>query len=63
MAKEKIFKCAGNCGIRAFYEKNPKSFMGRFWHWHTNFCPGWNGYMKSLPPEEQEALKKKYNLK
>lgn len=36
-------KCS-NCSLRAKYEKNPKSFMGKFWRWHINFCPGWKAY-------------------
>jgi len=33
-----------NCKLRAHYEKNPKSVLGRFWRWHINFCPGWKAY-------------------
>ncbi len=43
-------KCE-NCKLRANYEKNPKSFFGRFWRWHINFCPGWKGYFTSLSDE------------
>ena len=53
--------CA-NCKLRARYDKNPKSFLGRFWHWHIGFCPGWKGYMNTLSEEEREAYKTKYNL-
>lgn len=63
MNEQKTFKCAGECPIRAHYERNPKSLIGRFWHWHTRFCPGWKGYMNSLSEEEQQAIKAKYNLK
>ena len=35
----KSYPCE-NCKLRANYEKNPKSLMGRFWRWHINFCPG-----------------------
>lgn len=52
-----------HCSIRAKYEKNPKSLIGRFWRWHIGFCPGWRGYINSLPEEEQELLKDKYQLK
>lgn len=55
-------KCA-NCNLRAKYDKDPKSFIGRFWRWHINFCPGWKGYMASLSDEEREELRAKYNLK
>lgn len=52
-----------NCLIRAKYDKNPQSLIGRFWRWHINFCPGWKGYYNSLTKEEQQMLKEKYRLK
>jgi hypothetical protein len=55
-------KCA-NCGLRARYDKNPRSLLGRFWRWHINFCPGWKGYFTSLSPEEKAALAEKYHFK
>jgi hypothetical protein len=55
-------KCA-NCGFRARYDKNPKSLLGRFWRWHINFCPGWKGYFKSLPPKEKAELAEKYDFR
>ena len=48
--------------MRAKFEQNPKSFVGRFWRWHINFCPGWKGYFNSLTPDEKEALREKYNF-
>ena len=51
------------CPIRAKYDKNPKSLMGRFWRWHINFCPGWKSYMGSLNEKEKLFLKDKYQLK
>ena len=54
--------CA-NCKIRAQYDKNPKSIIGRFWRFHINFCPGWRSYLKNLSEEDRIAIKKKYNLK
>ena len=36
--------------------------MGRFWRWHINFCPGLKGYFKSLSPDEQNEIRKKYNF-
>lgn len=53
----------GNCGFRAKYDNNPKSFLGRLWKWHINWCPGWKTYMKSLPDEERHALAENYDLK
>jgi hypothetical protein len=54
-------RCA-NCGLRARYDKNPKSILGRFWRWHTNWCPGWRSYMKSLPEDEKAEIKARYNM-
>jgi len=54
-------KCA-NCPMRAKYDAKPKSFAGRFWRWHINFCPGWKAYFKSLPHDEQEDLRAKYHF-
>jgi len=51
------------CSLRAKFEKNPKSLIGKFWRWHINFCPGWKAYFTSLSSEEQEELRKKYNFK
>ena len=49
-------KCE-NCKLRANYDKNPKSLMGRFWRWHINFCPGWKGYFTSLNDEKKAELR------
>ena len=54
--------CA-NCKMRAKYDEKPKSFAGRFWRWHINWCPGWKGYMKSLNEQELAVVKKQYQLK
>jgi len=54
--------CA-NCKLRAKYDTNPKSFAGRFWRWHINWCPGWKGYMATLNDEEKSAIAEKYHLK
>jgi hypothetical protein len=51
-----------NCKLRAKYDANPKSLMGRFWRWHINFCPGWKGYMKALDEEKRNAVLDLYNL-
>lgn len=58
---EKKYQCE-NCKLRAKYEKSPKSFMGRFWRWHINFCPGWKAYFKSLDAESQQTLRQKYDF-
>lgn len=51
-----------NCGFRAKYDNMPKSFLGRLWRWHINWCPGWKTYMKSLSNEKRIELAEKYNL-
>lgn len=55
-------KCS-SCPIRAKYDKNPSSLMGRFWHWHIGFCPGWKAYFNSLNEEQKSALRTQYNIK
>ncbi len=55
-------KCA-ECPIRAKHDEKPKSFTGRFWRWHINFCPGWKRYYNSMDKEEKQKLKLQYNLK
>jgi len=60
--KKKNIPCA-DCCMRRKYEANPRSLVSRFWHWHTRFCPGWKAFMKSLPEEEREEMRKKYDLK
>ncbi|WP_321997135.1 hypothetical protein [Draconibacterium orientale] len=54
--------CA-DCSLRAKYDEKPKSFAGRFWRWHINWCPGWKGYMKSLDEAERAEIRQQYQLK
>lgn len=49
-----------DCSLRQKYDTNPKSLLGRFWHWHIGFCPGWKGYLSSLDDDEREIIMKKY---
>jgi hypothetical protein len=51
------------CGFRTKYDNNPKSILGRLWHWHAGWCPGWKAYMASLPPAKRAELAAKYQLK
>ncbi|WP_301846133.1 hypothetical protein [uncultured Parabacteroides sp.] len=51
-----------NCPMRAKYDKDPKSLIGRFWRWHINFCPGWKAYFTSLGKEEQKSLRDQYKF-
>jgi hypothetical protein len=48
--------------MRAKYDSNPRSIIGRIWRWHIRFCPGWKSYMEALSPEERSELEKKYSL-
>jgi hypothetical protein len=50
------------CKLRARYDKNPRSLIGRLWRWHIGWCPGWKGYTKTLSDEERTALVEKYKL-
>lgn len=54
-------KCE-NCPLRAKYDVNPKSLVGRFWRWHINFCLGWKAYFTSLPEEVKQYLREKYSF-
>lgn len=51
-----------NCAFRKKYDDNPKSFLGKVWRWHANWCPGWKSYMSSLSEEERNSLAQKYNM-
>jgi hypothetical protein len=59
MAKHNCEKCV----FRAKYDNNSKSFLGRLWKWHISWCPGWKGYITSLPSDERMTLAEKYDLK
>lgn len=52
-----------NCSFRAKYDNNPKSFLGRIWRWHASWCPGFNGYLKSLDDDQRRRLADKYGIK
>ena len=56
---ETVSNC-DQCKLRAKYDKNPKSLLGRLWKWHIGWCPGWKSYAKSLSEAEREKLIKKY---
>ena len=60
MAEQK-FPCE-NCKLRAHYDKNPKSVLGRFWRWHINFCPGFRAYFTNQDEQTQAAIREKYNF-
>jgi len=52
-----------DCSLRAKYDNNPQSILGRIWKWHIGWCPGWKKYITSLPGDERAALAEKYDLK
>jgi hypothetical protein len=50
------------CPLRARYDRNPGSLLGRLWRWHATWCPGWKKYLTYLPQSERDKLIKKYKL-
>ncbi|PIP47150.1 MAG: hypothetical protein COZ70_11920 [Deltaproteobacteria bacterium CG_4_8_14_3_um_filter_51_11] len=54
-----LHRCTG-CPLRKRHDKNPGSVLGRLWRWHTRWCPGWKGYLKSLPEAERRLIKDRY---
>ncbi len=48
------------CKLRARYDRNPRSLLGRIWKWHIGWCPGWRSYVKSLPEEKRLEVVEKY---
>ncbi len=48
------------CKFRAKYDNNPRSILGRIWKWHIGWCPGWKGYLRSLPDDERRTLAERY---
>jgi len=50
------------CWFRGRYDHNPTSLLGKFWRWHAGWCPGWRGYMRSLPEDEKQRLADIYKL-
>jgi len=52
-----------NCKFRAHYVKDPKSFLGRFWRWHINICPGWRAYFTHQDEQTRALLREKYDFR
>ena len=44
-------KCA-ECAMRKKADLKPNSLIGRFWRWHTKWCPGWKAYQAWLAERE-----------
>ena len=55
----KMSKCK-NCKLRARFDNNPRSILGRIWKWHIGWCPGWKAYLKSLSDEDRRKLTDQY---
>ena len=55
-------KYCDKCSFKAKHDKNPKSFVGRIWRWHINFCPGWKAYFNSLNDNEKQILRDRYKF-
>ena len=53
--------CA-NCGLRAQYDKNPNSLLGRLWRWHAGWCPGFKSHLATLPETERAEMLKRYQM-
>jgi len=51
-----------NCTLRAHYDNAPKSFLGRIWRFHIDFCPGWKAYFTHQDEATKEELRKKYSF-
>jgi hypothetical protein len=51
------------CKLRARYDKNPQSLLGRLWRWHIGWCPGWKRYTKTMPDADRRALFEKYDIR
>ena len=50
-----------NCKLRAKYDHNTRSILGRIWKWHIGWCPGWKAYLKSLSAAERKKLMHPYS--
>jgi len=48
------------CKLRARYDRDARSILGRFWKWHIGWCPGWKSYVRSLPEEERKKVEQRY---
>jgi hypothetical protein len=53
-------KACADCPARKNYDKDPTSLSGRLWKWHIRYCPGWKGYISSLPEQERKMIEEKY---
>ena len=49
-----------SCKLKAKYDSDPRSLLGRLWKFHIKFCPGWKAYLVSVSDEKREELFRKY---
>lgn len=50
--QEQTIPRCGECALKKRAEANPKSLLGRLWHWHIKWCPGWKAYQAYLAGQE-----------
>jgi len=65
VSKQEVVMAGSNCAscrLRAKFDNNPRSILGRLWRWHAGWCPGWKTYITSLPEEERNRLADRYGL-
>ena len=51
-----------DCKLRAKYDQNSRSLLGRFWRWHIGFCPGWKAYLLSLEGPDRDQICEQYHI-
>jgi hypothetical protein len=51
------------CRLRAHYDRDPKSVLGRLWRWHINFCPGFRAYFTHQDDAAKALIREKYDFK
>ncbi len=54
--------CA-TCKLRARYDRDPRSLLGRLWRWHTGWCPGFKAYLQGLTEQERQRVIERYALR
>lgn len=54
MSEKRPYMPCDSCRFRRFTKDAPDSLLGRFWTWHTKWCPGWKKYVKTLSEMGEE---------
>ena len=52
-----------DCKFRAYYDKKPKSILGKIWLWHAAWCPGFKKYITSVSDDQRLEMANRYGLK